>query len=76
MTPDYYLCDKCGAKTKQRLFISTGRDSQGSGSPETIGTYADLCESCLGVLLAIVLNKWVPGYEVNKNALEWIQRGK
>ena len=69
-TPDFNLCDVCGAKMSQdnRLFVATGLspDPSGNGS-ETDGRHVDLCGKHLRQAVLFLLkrdgNPRVPDYD-------------
>ena len=47
-SPDFYLCDICGAHVAKelRFFVVTGSQMDAAGSSEDTGGHLDLCNVC------------------------------
>ena len=69
MKPDYYLCDVCGSKTQERMFVQTGREMDAAGSMDTVGRDLDLCGKC-AVSILIRLQKKSEGFIIGKSIIE------
>jgi len=50
-SPDFYLCDVCGDRTKHRFNPSTQRVTDEAGSMDDLGVQIDLCGKHMEALL-------------------------
>ena len=55
LNADFYLCDVCGTKTKNRFHPYLGRRMDAAGETDDIQEIVDLCEECMGRYLKHVI---------------------
>ncbi len=80
MNADHYYCDRCGAKTEHRFFVTTGREMDPSGNGyQDEGFNADLCCGCIKAGLEHMLSRWngktIPDHEQGDRFKEWFDAG-
>lgn len=75
MNADFYLCDVCGTKTKNRFHPYLGRRMDAAGGTDDIRAIVDLCESCMGRYLKHVIYDG-DKYEEGKSLVEAVNQWK
>ena len=83
VSPDFYLCDLCGARVEEklRIYVATDRRMDAAGSMDDVGEQLDLCPRHLWEAVGFFLADYVPGgqttrphYEHGRELVAWVRK--